>query len=68
MDRACAIVVGHNHPSGRLEPSPEDLDITRRLKQAGEVLGISLLDHLIFSSDGFFSFVEHGLLEAPAAD
>lgn len=68
MDRACAVVVGHNHPSGRLEPSPEDLDITRRLRQAGEVLGISLLDHLIFSSEGYFSFVEHGLLEAPAGD
>ncbi len=68
MDRACAVVVGHNHPSGRLEPSPEDLDITRRLKQAGEVLGISLLDHLIFSSEGFFSFVEHGLLEAPSPE
>lgn len=68
MDRACAVVVGHNHPSGRLEPSPEDLDITRRLKAAGEVLGITLLDHLIFSSEGFYSFVEHGLLEVVSAE
>lgn len=65
IDRACAVIVGHNHPSGRLDPSPEDMDITRRLKEAGELIGISLLDHLIFSSESFYSFVEHGLLEAP---
>jgi DNA repair protein RadC len=68
QDRACAVVVGHNHPSGRLEPSPEDLEITTRLKEAGELLGIALLDHLIFSAEGFFSFVEHGLIEAPRPD
>jgi DNA repair protein RadC len=68
QDRACAVVVGHNHPSGKLDPSPEDLEITRRLKDAGDILGISLLDHLIFSRDGFFSFVEHGLLEAPSQE
>ena len=67
QDRACAIVVGHNHPSGRLDPSPEDLDITKRLREAGELLGIALLDHLIFSAEGFYSFVEHGLLEVPSA-
>jgi len=68
VDRACAVIVGHNHPSGRLEPSPEDLEITRRLKEAGELLGLVLLDHLIFSREGFYSFVEHGLLEAPAPE
>ncbi|MBL8967293.1 MAG: DNA repair protein RadC [Spirochaetaceae bacterium] len=68
VDRACAVIVGHNHPSGRLEPSPEDVEITRRLKEAGEVLGIALLDHLVFSREGYYSFVEHGLLEAPKAD
>jgi DNA repair protein RadC len=67
-DRACAIIVAHNHPSGRLEPSPEDREITRRLKEASDTLGIALLDHLIFSRDGYFSFVEQGLLEPPAAD
>lgn len=68
VDRACAIVVAHNHPSGRLDPSPEDLEITRRLKEAGAVLGLALLDHLIFSREGYFSFVEHALLEAPCTD
>jgi DNA repair protein RadC len=67
-DRACAVVVAHNHPSGRLDPSPEDRDITERLKCAADTLGIALLDHLIFSSEGYFSFVEHGLLDPPAPD
>jgi DNA repair protein RadC len=67
-DRACAVIVAHNHPSGRLDPSPEDREITRRLKEASDTLGIALLDHLIFSSVGYFSFVEHGLLDAPIPD
>jgi DNA repair protein RadC len=64
-DRACAIVVAHNHPSGRLDPSPEDQEITERLKSAGELLGIPLLDHLIFSHEAFTSMVEQGLMESP---
>jgi DNA repair protein RadC len=67
-DRACAVIVAHNHPSGRLTPSIEDRDITARLKSAADTLGIALLDHLIFSSEGYFSFVEHGLLEPPDPD
>jgi DNA repair protein RadC len=67
-DRACAIVVAHNHPSGRLEPSSEDREITARLKAAADTLGIALLDHLIFSRQGYYSFVEHGLMEPPAPD
>jgi len=67
-DRACAVIVAHNHPSGRLDPSSEDRDITRRLKEAADTLGIALLDHIIFSSEGYFSFVEHGLLEPPVPD
>jgi DNA repair protein RadC len=67
-DRACAVIVAHNHPSGRLEPSPEDREITCRLKEAADTLGIALLDHVIFSSSGYFSFVEHGILEPPVPD
>jgi DNA repair protein RadC len=63
-DRASAIFVAHNHPSGRLEPSPEDKEITERLKEAGVVLGIPLLDHLIFSHEAYLSMVESGLMEA----
>ncbi len=62
-DRACAVAVAHNHPSGRLDPSPEDMEITRKLKKAGDFLGIPLLDHIVFSESGYFSFVEHGLLD-----
>lgn len=61
-DRACAIIAAHNHPSGRLDPSPEDREITERLRDAGATLGIPLLDHVIFCPDGYWSFVEHGLL------
>lgn len=60
--RSCAVIVAHNHPSGRLDPSPEDLDITERLGQAGDILGIPLLDHLVFSQDGFLSMVETGAM------
>ena len=61
-DRACAIIVAHNHPNGSLEPSSSDLDVTRQLKAAGEVVGITLLDHIIFNRSGYFSLLESGLL------
>lgn len=61
-DRAAAIIVAHNHPSGSLEPSDEDMAITRRLAQSGEILGIPVLDHIIISPrGGYFSFAETGL-------
>ena len=68
VDRACAIIVAHNHPSGNLEPSREDVDITKRLREVGEMLGIPLLDHLVFSNEAFYSFVEHGLITPPVND
>lgn len=57
-ERAAAIVVAHSHPSGRLEPSAEDMDITERLVRAGWTLGVSVLDHLIFSREAYWSFLE----------
>lgn len=54
-DRAAAVIVCHNHPSGNTEPSDEDRDITKRLKDAGEILGITLLDHIVFSETGYTS-------------
>ncbi len=62
VDRASAILVAHNHPSGRLDPSNEDKEITERLKAGGELLGIPLLDHLIFTEKSYFSFLQAGLL------
>ena len=61
-DRAAAVIVAHNHPSGRLEPSAEDAALTERLAKAGELLGIRLLDHLIVTPRGYLSFREAGRL------
>jgi len=61
-DRAAAVIVAHNHPSGTLEPSSEDLALSRRLVKAGELLGIRLLDHLIVTKDGFLSLSQSGRL------
>ncbi len=58
-DRASAVILAHNHPSGQLTPSPEDRDVTHRLKVAGEVLGIRVLDHVIFTTKGLYSLAEH---------
>ena len=57
-DRAVNIIVAHNHPSGTLEPSPEDLITTRRLAESGRLLGIPLLDHFIVSAEGYSSLRE----------
>ena len=58
-DRATAIIIAHNHPAGGLTPSKEDIEITRRLKTAGETLGIRLMDHIIFNQKDYYSFLEH---------
>lgn len=52
-DRAASIIVAHNHPSGTLNPSQADKDVTLRLQEAGELLGVKLLDHLIITKDSF---------------
>lgn len=62
-DNAVAIIVAHNHPSGNLEPSPDDIEITNRLKEAGEILGIHVMDHVVFSKSGYVSFAEKGMME-----
>lgn len=59
---AATIIVAHNHPSGNIEPSPEDMEITKRLRQSGEMLGITLLDHVIVTESGQTSFKELELL------
>jgi DNA repair protein RadC len=61
-DRASAVIVAHNHPSGNLTPSQDDLAITRQLKEAGHTLGIKLLDHLVFNHEGYHSLLEKGQL------
>jgi DNA repair protein RadC len=58
---AAGIVLAHNHPSGRVGPSREDREVTGRLKEASEIIGIEVLDHVILG-DGYFSMKEHGIL------
>ncbi len=58
--RASALIVAHNHPSGDLNPSPEDVIVTKRIQKAGEILGIPVLDHLVFSETGCYSMLQHG--------
>lgn len=63
IDRAAAVIIAHNHPSGNVEPSMEDREVTIRIKAAGETLGVELLDHVVFSSTGlYYSFLENGEL------
>jgi len=60
-DRACSIIVAHNHPSGDLKPSSADIEVTKRLIEAGKILGISVLDHIIVAGKGgFLSLREEG--------
>lgn len=61
-DRASSIIVAHNHPSGELLPSKEDIQVTKQLQSSGEILGIRLADHIIFNKKGYYSFLEHGEL------
>lgn len=56
------IIIAHNHPSGSLQPSREDIEITRKIKTAGETMNIQLLDHLIITQNSYFSFSDDGLL------
>jgi len=67
-DSATALIVAHPHPSGNTSVSEEDKAITLRLREAGEILGIPLLDHIVFSRTGYFSFVEGGLLSPVIPD
>lgn len=61
-DRAASIVVAHNHPSGDVKPSSQDIKLTQQLVAAGQLLGITLRDHLILSKRSYFSFRQHHLL------
>lgn len=62
LSNAASIIIGHNHPSGQVTPSEEDHKVTKRLKEAGEIIGIELLDHIIVGTDSYLSFKEKGYL------
>ena len=59
---ALGFILAHNHPSGCLEPSPEDIEFTRATRRAGSLMGIELYDHLIIGEGGYISLRERGLL------
>ena len=59
---ATAMILSHNHPSGNLTPSDADMQITRKLKEAGKIMDIQVLDHVIVSQKGYYSFADNGLL------
>lgn len=62
MVGANAVIVGHNHPSGSTEPSDADIAITKKLRSAGELLGVKVLDHLILGDGDHYSLMDHGRL------
>jgi len=59
---AASVIVAHNHPSGNTLPSDEDIKVTKKLQEAGDILGIKLLDHLIVSKERYYSFNDEGEL------
>jgi DNA repair protein RadC len=61
-DLASGIILAHNHPSGNLNASQADLDLTKKLKEAGKLLDIQVLDHLIVAGQKYFSFADEGLI------
>ncbi|KAA0808411.1 DNA repair protein RadC [Bacillus licheniformis] len=62
LSNAASIIVGHNHPSGLPEPSKEDIEVTRRLAEAGKIIGIDVLDHIIVGDESFISLKEKGYI------
>jgi DNA repair protein RadC len=62
LSSANSLIISHNHPSGNLNPSSSDIDITKKIRDAGKMLDISLLDHIIISDEGHLSFADEGLL------
>lgn len=63
LDRlSSAIILAHNHPSGSLKPSEHDIRLTKNLREAGKVIDIHVLDHIIISNTGYFSFADKGML------
>jgi DNA repair protein RadC len=62
MPTSAAVVFVHNHPSGDPAPSQEDIELTRRLKETGDMLGIRVLDHVVLGDGRFYSFSDRGLL------
>ncbi len=61
LNNAASVIIAHNHPSNDVTPSREDIELTRRMVQAGEIIGIEILDHMIVSPDSFISMKQANL-------
>ena len=61
-ERGTSIILGHNHPSGNLKPSSEDIRITKQIVQASQLIGLQVLDHIIIANDDYTSFADEGLI------
>ena len=59
---ACGIILAHNHPSGNIKPYDADIRLTRKLKDAGQLLDLPVLDHIILTSEAYYSFADEGIL------
>jgi DNA repair protein RadC len=59
---ACSVILAHNHPSGNTQPSASDIQLTKNLYEGGKLLEITVLDHLILTAEGFYSFADEGLI------
>jgi len=62
LRNASSIILAHNHPSGNLKPSTADTELTKKMKEAGKLLDIPVLDHLIVTSEGYYSFADEGII------
>ena len=61
-NNACSIILCHNHPSGNIKPSDNDIRLTKKLKDAGAMLDIQVIDHIIIGDDTYYSFADEGIL------
>ena len=59
---ATSLILAHNHPSGNLKPSKADIELTKKMKNAGDILEISVLDHVIITDTGYYSFADEGMI------
>lgn len=59
---ATSMILAHNHPSGNLKPSGEDITLTKKIAEAGKIMDIKVIDHLIISSEGYYSFADEGMI------
>ncbi len=63
LSNSSSVIIAHNHPSGKLKPSRQDITVTKRIKEVGELLDIPLLDHIIVNNSNYFSFIEEGFMD-----